>query len=223
MRKKSKIALWVLCVLSVSMFSCKKKKICAAYNSSFVYDETNLATFFAPFGNDSTPGDVKIGRFNDQGLVTKPRRRNDKELLRYEPATFKEAAKNPIDSLTANPNDSMGAIISVKELFPEKVNTDQEAYDHYVGDLLKQYQKDKEKPEAKANKGSQTPDSTAYYNNPPEGMTKEEQKAWKEEKKAYKKRKKERERREKEEARQKEEEDANKEEDIEEEEFDFDL
>lgn len=213
MRKKYKIALWVLCVLSVSMFSCKKKKICAAYNSSFVYDETNLAIFFTPFGNDSTPGEAIKGRFNSQGLVTKPRRRNDKELLRYEPKTFKDAAKNPIDSLTANPNDSMGAIISVKELFPEKVNTDQEAYDHYVGDLLKQYQKDKEKPEA--NKGPQTPDSTAYYNNPPEGMTKEEKKAWKAEKKAYKKRQKERKKREKEE-------DANKEEDTEEE-FDFDL
>ena len=207
MQNSLKISIFVLCGIIVALTSCKEKKICAAYNSYFVYDEVNIGAYFTPFGKDSIPLSRDSKRFNNNGALTKSGKRNDQELIKYTAKEIKEAGKAPGDSAAmANHDDSLGSILNVKELFPEKINTDQEAYDHYVGELLKKYQKESKKTEEPA-------DSMSYYNNPPPDQTKEEKKEWKRQKKAYKKRQKEKMRQEQEDALKEEEED----------EFDFDL
>lgn len=218
MQHRLKISIFFSFFILASMFSCKSKKICAAYNSYFVYDETNIAPFFAPFGSDSLPPEKKANRFNPNGILNQSNKRQDKNLLKYKFEDFKAGEINPLDTnLMMAEDDSMGAIINIKELFPEKINTDQEAYEHYMKKLNADFGKKKS-----ANKGTsdeiQEFDSTAYYNNPPDMLTKEEQKQWKKDKKAYKKRKKA-----KDKARRKEEALKEEEEGEDEEDFDFDF
>lgn len=172
------------------LFSCKSKKICAAYNSYFVYEDANIAPFFAPFGSDSLPGIKKENRFNHNGILTQSSDRNDKSLLKYKFKDFKDAEISPLDTSLMAEGDSAGVVIHINEIFPEKVNTDQEAYEHYMRKLNADFGKKK----GQNNKGKtdeiQEFDSTAYFNNPPDIQTKEEKKQWKKDKKAYKKRKK---------------------------------
>lgn len=185
MQSRLKISIFTLVGLFIVLGSCKQnKKICAAYNSYFVYDEITIGKYFTPFGNDSIPGTKKLGRFNNNGALTQSGQRNDNSLLKYSQEEIKKAGKGEDSTLLANSDDSTGAIISEKELMPERFNTDQAAYDHYVGELLKEYQKKKSPVE------TGPPDSTGYFNNPPPEQTKEEKKDWKKQKKAYKKRKK---------------------------------
>ena len=217
MQYRLKISIFTFFLIFIGLSSCKNKKICAAYNSYFVFDESLIAPMFAPFGADTTPGEKVLNRFNQIGLIKKNGARDDKALLTYKHKDFKEGVLK-VDTAMVE-DDSTGAIISVKELFPEKVNTDQEAYEHYMRQLNENFGK-KAKPKQAGNTPSEVEefDSLIYYNNPPEGLTKEEQKRWKKDKKAYKKRKKARDKARKAEAARKEEEESDEEED-----FDFDF
>ena len=196
----------ILFLGSIIFFSsCKEEKICAAYNSYFVYDATNNGYYFTSFGGeDSIPGEKSTERFNSFGLLTKSGRRNDKSLNNIDIENLKQGTIMPDTSLFGDEDDSTGSIISTKELFPERVNTDQEAYEHYVGELLKKYQRERKPP---------APIDTVNEFTKPENMTPEEEKLWKQEKK-------ERRRKEKEARKKAKEDEANKED---EDDFDFDL
>lgn len=218
MQYRLKISLFIFISTLAILPSCQKKKICAAYNSYFVFKEENIAPMFVPFGSDSMPPEKDANKFDNFGAIRKNGTRNDKLLLKYKFKDFKEGEIKPVDSTMLANGDSLGSIISIKDLFPEKVNTDQEAYNHYMKELNKNFGEQKKKTTSNSNKPSEVEefDSTVYYNNPPEMLTKEEKAQWKKDKKAYKKRKKAKEKARKEGA-------AKKEEEGEEEEFDFDL
>lgn len=220
MQQQLKISIFIIIAFSASFFSCKNKKICAAYNSYFVFNETNIAPFFAPFGSDSTPGEKKANLFNTFGLINKNGKRDDSKLLVYKYSDFKKGELKLADSsVMANRQDSTGSIIKVEQLFPERANTDQAAYEHYMKQLAIKYKTNSSNPKSEK-RDKQEFDSLIYYNNPPENLTKEEKKQWKKDKKAYKKRKKEREKRDKENARKEEEENLQNNDD---DEFDFDF
>lgn len=221
MQNRLKISLFILLGFALFFSSCKSKKICAAYNSYFVFNEANIAPMFSPFGSDSLPLEKQANRFNNFGAISKNGERDDKQLLKYKFKEFKEGEIRPVDStMLANGDDSTGAIINIKELFPEKVNTDQEAYEHYMRELNADFGK-KKKAVSNGKKPSEVEefDSTTYWNNPPDPQTKEEKKQWKKDKKAYKKGKKARSKARKKEAALKEEEESEEDE----EDFDFDL
>jgi len=207
MPRPIKISFSVLICSIILFTSCKEKKICAAYNSYFVYDASNNGIFFTSIGTDSIPGERSADRFGTTGLAKKNGSRNDGKLNNIKVEELKKGTILPDTSLMAE-DDSTGAVISTKELFPERVNTDQEAYDHYVGELMKKYQQNNPKP-----KNNSQPDSVETFSKPP-NMTPEEKAVWKKEKKERKAAEKE--------AKKKAKEDALKEED-DEEDFDFDL
>ena len=56
----TRFSFFIICVLSVFMFSCKKQVTCAAYHSYFLLNEEAQNDFFNPFGQDSLPKTSQI-------------------------------------------------------------------------------------------------------------------------------------------------------------------
>ena len=59
---------FLILLSTVVFFSCKVKKTCPAYHSSFILKSENQDAYFSPFQTDSMPTEIKYGK-NKYGLM----------------------------------------------------------------------------------------------------------------------------------------------------------